>query len=444
MADQGVESVLTKADSVAIEKLIIAETIQGLFYGLECVVFFAATYKLFRRGLSRTRRVLLVILILIFLCSAATAVSNLVQDLVQIRQLGEPDYSPMLAKQKASIVATFSTRISYFLGDAIVVWRAWIIVGDVPRARFALGTCLLASFVALIVNIIYTMKQLLIFGFRPQPGPRLMLPTTLLITNIVATSLIAWRIWRYRVEVTKYLKYGKDGKRGQVERVLTLLLESGILYSFLWVMSLIATSNPQPQFYDFTVFLGTILPHASGIYPSMIILFAPTDGEDSTYGSTTVILQGSVPDFLPTSINTSHQQGQIQRQEPIHFATTRGGHNISVNDREGRVKGHHPSSTDFDPETTHGYDEYDVTNRYYFGMNSMSRVHSTTDQATDDQSPVTPVKDAKDICEKDGRDEEVNLQTLGPILDFNRYGVEEDRNDNQGSGKMEAEHEVRG
>ncbi|THV06848.1 hypothetical protein K435DRAFT_960121 [Dendrothele bispora CBS 962.96] len=311
MADQGTGSMLTRADSVAIETLIIAEMIQGLLYD-NC------------RGLSLTRRILIAALTLIFLCSTATIVTDLVKDLIQIKQLGEPDYSPRLAKQKASIVATFSTRMSYFLGDVIVVWRAWIIVGDKPRARFALGTCLLASFVAIIVNVTYTIKSLLIS--KPQPVPwRLMLPTTLLITNILANSLVAHRIWRYRLEVAKYLKYGKDGKRGQVERVLTLLLEYGILYSFLWVMTLITTS-PRAHTNDYPVFFGIILPHSIIIYPTMIILFAPTDS------TTTVILQGSVPDFPPTSINASHQIAQRSHgQEPIHFATARGSHSISVN-----------------------------------------------------------------------------------------------------------------
>jgi len=67
-----------------------------------------------RRGLrnSTTRTVLVLIIMIIFLSSTATIISNLIQDVVQITGLGNPEYNFGPAKLKSNIVSTFTTRIS--------------------------------------------------------------------------------------------------------------------------------------------------------------------------------------------------------------------------------------------------------------------------------------------------------------------------------------------
>ncbi|KAK7438453.1 hypothetical protein VKT23_018066 [Stygiomarasmius scandens] len=323
------ESVLTRDDADIIGKTIIAEAVHGLCYGVECLFFIAALYKLSRRGLrnSTTRTVLVLIIMIIFLSSTATIVSNLIQDVVQIIGLGNPEYDFGPAKLKSNIASTFTTRISYLLGDTIVVWRAWILFDGQPYFRLVLAACLLSTLSGVIVNIVFSMRSLLERGFRPKPGPRIILPATLLVTNIVATSFIIYRIWHYRHSIKKDLGCS-DSRRTKIEKILILLVETGFLYSILWVRTrtlfarrqhfpihgscqicdLIALTNP--QFYDFSVFLGTILPHAAGIYPTAIILLSASQ---KSYCDTT--LQGELPTL---SIQTKQSQGASQ---PIRFAS---------------------------------------------------------------------------------------------------------------------------
>ncbi|KAF5343553.1 hypothetical protein D9758_012958 [Tetrapyrgos nigripes] len=315
MADSDPEqSVLTSQDSWDISEAVISETIQGLFYGLECLLMFAAVYKLSRRGLRKSirRQLLILVIAIMFICSTTTAVCNVVGDVVQLRSMAPAlNYDPTMAIQKTQIIAVFTTRISYLLGDLIVVWRAWILFGGEPIFRGVLAACFTMTFVAAIVNLVFTIRNILDFEFKPQPGARLILPATLFFTNMVATSFIAYKTWYYRRSVAKFLNRGS--KRGQVENVLILLIESGFLYSFLWILSLISTSNP--QYYDFAVFFGTILPHAAGIYPTTIILL--TAFQKSCCDTT---LQGQVPSLGVHTTKSSDREERGVPTQSLRFA----------------------------------------------------------------------------------------------------------------------------
>ncbi|TFK78893.1 hypothetical protein K466DRAFT_506549, partial [Polyporus arcularius HHB13444] len=54
-----------------------------------------------------------------------------------------------------------------------------------------------------------------------------------LLTNVAATSLIAYRTWEHRCIIMSYLR--RSSRRTQAERTLALLVESGLLYCTLWV-----------------------------------------------------------------------------------------------------------------------------------------------------------------------------------------------------------------
>ncbi|KAI0030276.1 hypothetical protein K488DRAFT_54556, partial [Vararia minispora EC-137] len=54
-----------------------------------------------------------------------------------------------------------------------------------------------------------------------------------LASNLIATSLISWRAWRHRQEIRDHLISGT--RRTMVERLLALLVESGVLYCAVWV-----------------------------------------------------------------------------------------------------------------------------------------------------------------------------------------------------------------
>ncbi|RDX41701.1 hypothetical protein OH76DRAFT_1489272 [Lentinus brumalis] len=117
-----------------------------------------------------------------------------------------------------------------------------------------------------------------------------------LLTNVAATTLIAYRVWEHRRIIMSYLK--GSSPRSQVERTLALLVESGLLYCVLWVFIMvyeIQCAYGVSEFaYGFSyVMSGCIVP-LIGMYPSLIIIVCAVD--KSLYERTTedIVPSGSI------------------------------------------------------------------------------------------------------------------------------------------------------
>ncbi|KAL0058202.1 hypothetical protein AAF712_015135 [Marasmius tenuissimus] len=64
-----------------------------------------------------------------------------------------------------------------------------------------------------------------------------------LITNIAGTVAIGVQVWLYKRNVRAYLTVYKEGR---IEKILVLLLESGVVYSLVWVVQLVIIHIPPP------------------------------------------------------------------------------------------------------------------------------------------------------------------------------------------------------
>ncbi|TBU39437.1 hypothetical protein BD309DRAFT_993766 [Dichomitus squalens] len=98
-------------------------------------------------------------------------------------------------------------------------------------------------------------------------------------TNVIATSLIAYKAWAHRRFLKKYL--GADGMKSRVFRMLALLVESGIVYIAVLAFSVMYQLNPasyeslQQQgalVETEDVFTYGCLVPVAAIYPTFIIV----------------------------------------------------------------------------------------------------------------------------------------------------------------------------
>ncbi|THU96039.1 hypothetical protein K435DRAFT_966125 [Dendrothele bispora CBS 962.96] len=272
-SDCSSQSFLTSQDATGILISFIQETVGGLLCGIECVLVASVYLLLSRNGLfnSASKCVLLAMSILMLLGSIMEIVTKVGIDAEQLKALSNPEYNPLPNLIKWEKVTMFFSRFSYMLGDLIVVWRAWILFPGKSPAKCALVVCIMVILGSFISNLFFAYKDLANFEIDPSPGPRLILPAALLFTNVIATLLIAYKAWHYR----KFIKdnAGILTRKGQVEQVLILLVESGILYIALWILTLLSDINNELD--DTTgAYLDTVLPHLTLIYPSVIILLS--------------------------------------------------------------------------------------------------------------------------------------------------------------------------
>ncbi|TFY81647.1 hypothetical protein EWM64_g2371 [Hericium alpestre] len=121
-------------------------------------------------------------------------------------------------------------HLQVFLGDAIVTWRAWLILDRKRRVLILPGFFLLTSLAFGLIHV--TSGDRIVGGLQTVLSgcdPLFCLLTT--ATNASSTLLIAWKTWKHRKDVKRYLNSGT--RKTQVGKVLILLLESGSIYCMI-------------------------------------------------------------------------------------------------------------------------------------------------------------------------------------------------------------------
>ncbi|KAJ7061529.1 hypothetical protein C8F01DRAFT_1057460 [Mycena amicta] len=277
-------------------------------YGFFLCVGTMSTYSLIRRGLrgQRARQILLSFTLTMLLAATAHLALYLGYIIVQLRTLAAEYNDPTVILRRLSIAQTCLRRLTYFLSDIIVVWRAWVIWQDNLLVHGILALCIVATGA--------TSLTLLIFNFNSTfHGVHYTLDTQnflgtfgLLVTNFSATAFIGWKLWYYRTNVKKYINRSVDTK---VESILILLMESGGLYCVFWILLMLGDYGYYGPDFGFEWFQ----PNASGLYPTIIIFMVSRQmmisEEVLSYG-------GSFPSSDRTTVWLSGSGGRRSRSIP--------------------------------------------------------------------------------------------------------------------------------
>ncbi|KAI1789963.1 hypothetical protein LXA43DRAFT_1150839 [Ganoderma leucocontextum] len=137
------------------------------------------------------------------------------------------------AVRTQSWMLTVSTVINFIISDAIVWWRACGIWRN--NVVYGMGP----SLVALTLSITPTTTLGLLLGENAYTYVSVMLS---LITNVTATSLIAYKAWCHRQLVKTYLNAA--GLKSRVLKALGLLVESGVAYCAFLVLVIVYGADP--------------------------------------------------------------------------------------------------------------------------------------------------------------------------------------------------------
>ncbi|KAH8822885.1 hypothetical protein DL96DRAFT_1714341 [Flagelloscypha sp. PMI_526] len=116
-----------------------------------------------------------------------------------------------------------------------------------------------------------------------------------LLTNLLSTLLVAYRAWAHRKVV--FEAHGSTRRRSGVERILTLIVESGFIY-LLFLLTQLAlfwdAAVDSPARWAFAV-LAPFGDQISGIYSTALIVFVVlqrTLGENRTIQTLPIVLGG--------------------------------------------------------------------------------------------------------------------------------------------------------
>ncbi|KAK7459680.1 hypothetical protein VKT23_009661 [Stygiomarasmius scandens] len=280
--------------------------VESATWGSYALLFAFAVFIQVSNGLKATRnKVVLGVTCLLFTSSTVLLALNVtwaeisVHDILLVNPT-EP-LTDKVDNANARIIELGTPMEALFLlnmivGDAVVIWRAYVIWSRKKRIIVFPVICLLASLGFAITDVICLTASEGINHTSVPTGSRVctwsepIAWALSLLTNFASTSLIAVQAWIMRQDIKKAFDGAAPNKR--TWRAMALLIESGFIYCVFWMSELIIffdiprTSN---AFYVWQ-FFASIGDQLSGIYPTAIIVIVSLQQTfDETVISTTVL-----------------------------------------------------------------------------------------------------------------------------------------------------------
>ncbi|KIK61020.1 hypothetical protein GYMLUDRAFT_225216, partial [Collybiopsis luxurians FD-317 M1] len=264
---------------------------QSFVYGIYCCLIPHFIFTTVQRGLqATTRRVMLFVTLYMFIISSIHWISSVV-NLIQrfrgwIADADGPAAPPVTYRELLSAVVL----TNYFLTDAVVVWRAWVLCNDENKAsKVALRiTAVLLSFLALSVATTIVIRILLTIPSRYSKSHNGTLNRAIdvsqtanlgisLLTNISVILIISAKAWKHRRSINQNLPKSTRNRRFFMgSRILLVLIESGVLYCFSGVITLAALFI-RLEFGTLGDLYTLVNFQIAGIYPILVLLLVNKD-----------------------------------------------------------------------------------------------------------------------------------------------------------------------
>ncbi|KAJ6498912.1 hypothetical protein C8R45DRAFT_1125716 [Mycena sanguinolenta] len=186
---------------------------------------------------------------------------------------------PHLASE--SIVKTTPPHEVLFMfnmivADSVVIWRTWAVHQGRILATLPPCLLLLVSFVFGLMDIVCESDDdaAALLGAEVICNDAAFISWVFSVaTNITCTILIGLKAWQHR-RVMRELDSPLKGRKMSSEKILSILVESGFIYSLLWLSQVVDFLNvlsTSSAVYFWTV-IRAMSNQMTGMYPTLIIV----------------------------------------------------------------------------------------------------------------------------------------------------------------------------
>ncbi|KAJ7592310.1 hypothetical protein C8J56DRAFT_887015 [Mycena floridula] len=332
---------LAELDILALKLCLIQSAVEFVLHGIYSALVMIVLYKLWTNKTKlAVHHILIAAVTSMFVASTMIVSLELALDLIELSTLGiDPPNIERSAINVDLFIDTVS-RLNYLIGDAIVVWRAWVLWNNHPRVHMLLCICLFGTFAGVTVDLAFTsLFALSQFSDTPRSPPNslrlLILTLPVFLTNFISTVLTAYKVWEYRVEIKQNLGLSHN-KKTKVERVLILLTESGSIYCLLWLSLLVFDlKSSDKKSLAYAVIISTV-PLLIAIYPIIIILLLAFEKAS-----------------LESTVNGPSFSQSLQFASMPHIPTTTQSYDIAPDSTPGHIDSvMSDSGTDDRPDST--------------------------------------------------------------------------------------------
>ncbi|KAJ7835448.1 hypothetical protein B0H14DRAFT_2514347 [Mycena olivaceomarginata] len=202
------------------------------------------------------------------------------------------------------------------VGDAVLIWRTWAVYRGRILAILMPCILLLASFVFTLIDISCVTHN----GSLPD-SEKICFKAALVGwalsvgTNVTCTVLVGFKAWQHR-KATRELNLPGKLHRNPTERILLTFVDSGLVYSLLWltqVVLYIRFTLDSPWLYVSAVLMA-MGDQIAGMYPTLVIVvvnFQPPIWEEKRSGDGASITPLPWNDKRSGYINTSSTHPEV-------------------------------------------------------------------------------------------------------------------------------------
>ncbi|EPS93963.1 hypothetical protein FOMPIDRAFT_1135145 [Fomitopsis schrenkii] len=300
-------------------KNIVSLVVEAILW----TIYFVLTFKAGLILLFVTRRSLasiwiFAIIVLMFLLDTATSIIDVNNAIREITLTLTSD-SPLSLSDRYALTDSLPWPVQSSLyafesnlGDVIIIWRTYAFWRN-GRERWMLALptlCLVGSLITSGLISFCAARVVQDPGAGDFDNPpfcknvQLSSYVTTLATTAVATLMICYKTWEYRHVIGGQM-HRINNRKTRVERILALLIESGVIY-FLFFLEAVITDtgnignleSSTPQLAFASQIWTYMTSHILGIYPVVVVILVHSQ---KSYIEDTTIVAAAPSDFASGS-----------------------------------------------------------------------------------------------------------------------------------------------
>ncbi|KAJ7362499.1 hypothetical protein DFH08DRAFT_930819 [Mycena albidolilacea] len=258
--------------------------VETALYAIFTVLIVASTYLLLTRGRrSRANKMMLCVTLVMYCLASwewAVDVHRLRDDLKVLLPADlvqpPPDHARRVKVNIALHIAQgITNNICVVLSDMVVCWRVYVVFGRNKRVLVMAVFLLIVLACAIFLCNLTQIGQ----GFPSVTTLHRLVPSQLIIDavalalsaliNVWATTMIGYQAWHCRRAIRHYLS--DTSNRTYAGGMMALFVESGIVYSILWILrNIIIIPGVEPSAY--TIYSTMVMYQVTGMYPTLIVI----------------------------------------------------------------------------------------------------------------------------------------------------------------------------
>ncbi|KAL1750226.1 hypothetical protein FB107DRAFT_294687 [Schizophyllum commune] len=307
---------------------LVSAMLLALLYGIHFALYVAAVSAISRRDVGRY--FVGGMTTLLFVASTIWFAVNIRVEVLGALAPFRVDAITSLIRRIAGPLLVLA-RINHISSDVIVVWRAWVLWPDSKPVRLSLVLAILGTIAGSVVDFAYSYSKYGVAAYSwnlPDRRANYLRAFTsivpVLLTNVLVTALVG-------IKVCIKPALGRASQT-RVEKIMVLLVESGGIYSCIWLAYLVITlADVAGVFHSNLTYmgpagmLGTLMPAIAGVYPTLVVLLSTTQSSPTHYVSTNLVGDVSAPDGTACASGSLSRNGvSLARKDSPYGVPLRG------------------------------------------------------------------------------------------------------------------------